>query len=267
MNIRPEYPQLNYGHSFANGLMFGGLLPSRFVGTTWFHDSSLYGNHGTLTNMDPATDWVFDPYLKRWVLDLDGSNDYISIPVAPVAAADPITVSCWWKAPVWNSPWGTFAESSAGAGAGLYFGGMFTGSLYFARKTNNNVVWNTTGISLSGWHHYCFTHTGGTGTGTVYFDGVQKAQTASLGSDALPGINIGKYSTIYVAGQCSDFLVHNRLLSRSEIQQLADPSNVMLSGLILPPKRKFYPVVSTPTPPLVITGRKFVPTHLWYHII
>jgi len=37
----------------------------------------------------------------------------------------------------------------------------------------------------------------------------------------------------------------NRALSLPEIQQLADPSNMMLSGLILPPRRKWWPVVSS----------------------
>ena len=34
--------------------------------------------------------------------------------------------------------------------------------------------------------------------------------------------------------------MHNRVLSLAEIRQLADPSNVMLSGLILPPRRRLF---------------------------
>ena len=30
-------------------------------------DSSGYGNHGTLTNMDAASDWVWIPELGRWL--------------------------------------------------------------------------------------------------------------------------------------------------------------------------------------------------------
>ena len=43
--------------------------------------STLYdiagSNHGTLTNMDPATDWVMTE--KGWALDFDGSNDGVLI--------------------------------------------------------------------------------------------------------------------------------------------------------------------------------------------
>jgi len=39
------------------------------------YDVSGRGNHGTLTNMDPATDWVGSP--DGWALDFDGSNDHI----------------------------------------------------------------------------------------------------------------------------------------------------------------------------------------------
>jgi hypothetical protein len=43
-------------------------------------------------------------------------------------------------------------------------------------------------------------------------------------------------------GTAGDILIYNRALSPAEIQQLADPSNVMLSGLILPPRRRLWAV-------------------------
>jgi hypothetical protein len=43
-------------------------------------DLSGYGNHGTLTNMDPATDWVTGQ--GGWALDLDATNDYVSCGLA-----------------------------------------------------------------------------------------------------------------------------------------------------------------------------------------
>ena len=49
-------------------------------------------------------------------------------------------------------------------------------------------------------------------------------------------------------GIIGDPLIHSRHLSSPEIQQLADPSNALLSGLILPPRRRWWPVVSAPTP-------------------
>jgi hypothetical protein len=53
------------------GLWVPGLGPtgSRLV------DQSGYAAHGTLVNMDPATDWVAAP--PGWMLDYDGTNDYV----------------------------------------------------------------------------------------------------------------------------------------------------------------------------------------------
>lgn len=46
------------------------------TGATLF-DLSGKHSHGSLTNMDPATDWVASPH--GWALDFDGSNDYVGL--------------------------------------------------------------------------------------------------------------------------------------------------------------------------------------------
>jgi hypothetical protein len=61
----------------------------RPVGCWWLNegsgalvnDASGNGNHGTLTNMDPATDWVGTPY--GTAMDFDGSNDVVNVPDSP----------------------------------------------------------------------------------------------------------------------------------------------------------------------------------------
>ena len=62
-----EYPELWTG-------LVGAWLP--FLGPTGLtlRDVSGHYNHGTLTNMDPATDWVTSR--MGYVLDFDGANDY-----------------------------------------------------------------------------------------------------------------------------------------------------------------------------------------------
>ena len=50
-----------------------GAWPMQEGGGVKAFDVSGYGNHGTLTNMDPATDWVVTE--KGRALDFDGSND------------------------------------------------------------------------------------------------------------------------------------------------------------------------------------------------
>ena len=93
MGQRPRDYLINRGHPLATGLVFAhfGRLPL----STHYHDDSLYYNHGTLTAMDPTTDWVLD-LLHGWVLDFDGSDDFVDLSqskaLQPTAA---LSVSAW----------------------------------------------------------------------------------------------------------------------------------------------------------------------------
>jgi len=55
------------------------------------------GNHGTLTNMNPQTDWVGSNRLGSWgALDFDGSNDYVNVPHrADLNIRTDITLAAW----------------------------------------------------------------------------------------------------------------------------------------------------------------------------
>lgn len=103
----PENPMIINAHNFVltgfdpsvNGKTpIACWCPSQDTagqGTTTLTD--LVGsNHGTLTNMDPSTDWVVDD--GKYALDFNGSNDY----VAMVSGFDPnvpanVTISAWVK--------------------------------------------------------------------------------------------------------------------------------------------------------------------------
>ena len=55
----------------------GAWCPSLGPSGSRLHDYSRRQNWGTLTNMDPATDWVVDG--GAYALDFDGSNDVVSV--------------------------------------------------------------------------------------------------------------------------------------------------------------------------------------------
>lgn len=55
------------------------------------HDHSRRSNWGTLTNMDPPTDWVVSG--GQYALDFDGTNDFVSLGSVPTLTA--ATVACW----------------------------------------------------------------------------------------------------------------------------------------------------------------------------
>ena len=77
----------------------GGIIGcwSPSLGATGYllRDVSGQNNHGTLTNMDPGTDWVASE--KGLALDFDGSNDYIQ--TAPArglqGANSEVTFAAW----------------------------------------------------------------------------------------------------------------------------------------------------------------------------
>ncbi len=82
---RAKYPQLWRG-------CVGAWCPSLGQTGLVLRDQSLCGSHGTLTNMDPATDWIVSQ--GQQVLDFDGSNDTVVTPLT-VGGFDAITFMVW----------------------------------------------------------------------------------------------------------------------------------------------------------------------------
>ncbi len=60
-----------------------------------------HGHHGTLTNMDPATDWKSSDRLGGFVaLDYDGTNDFVDVPDHPdLKPASALTIMAWIRIP------------------------------------------------------------------------------------------------------------------------------------------------------------------------
>lgn len=82
-----KYVKPSYHQGFANNAedsarpqdwrgLVGLWLPQLGPSGITLRDWSGFANHGTLTNMDPATDWIIDGEYG-YVLDLEKANDYI----------------------------------------------------------------------------------------------------------------------------------------------------------------------------------------------
>ena len=96
--------------------------------STTLSDQTPYNRHGTLTSMDPATDWVTrDGYA---CLDFDGSNDYVSTPATGVVSSyAQRTIMGWLRI------------GSTGANQALWGSGRTTGlSGAFLRISSANKV-------------------------------------------------------------------------------------------------------------------------------
>ena len=78
LRIDPAQP-LDPTHPLLRGLEgFWLPLPSTSGGAR-LYDLSVYGRDGTLTNMDPSTDWVTDPHVQHQGLDFDGTDDWVDL--------------------------------------------------------------------------------------------------------------------------------------------------------------------------------------------
>jgi len=132
---------------------------------------------------------------------------------------------------------------------------------------NNSIdVWTNVygSFTPATWTHVATTVTGegASETATMYINGAVAATwVGTIGSYqtyfSIGGADKhdGEYS-FELVGKVADPIVSSSIYSLSEIQQLADPSNVMLSGLVLPPRRRLWGITSAPpvTRPAHILG-------------
>lgn len=270
MADRPEYFDVNTNSQPAQGLVFGGL--GRFSGSTYYRDSSLYGNHGTLTNMGvPATatsGWELDNFLGRRVLNFDGTNDYVTMGVVPAAAFTTNFTVSLWVYPTSIAQYDCFLVNcdQAGHGYRLWTRDASAHKWYweiYDGGTKNTV--SAEAITLNAWSHVSAVHDGA--YLRLFVNGVASGTPTSCGAVDYTPAGVPEYvhfmlcdmlnSVTGTRGRCpatkiTDPLLHGRVLSTAEIQQLADPSNTMLSGLVLPPKRRIWAVVVGGTPATTI---------------
>jgi hypothetical protein len=210
------------------------------------HDVSGRHNNGTLTDMDPATDWVVDE--KGYSLEFDGSSHYVPFPTTTSSdfmLQQPATISCWAKR-------GAVSFTRTMVTIGRSFHPLrleqTTGDEVRIRRSSAvNVVTSTGGQfgAASGWRHIA-----GTYDGTnieLHVDGVSYGTTASGNmTDTSPipwaiGAESGGFT--FFAGQIGPTAVYRRAISRAEIQLLFERPNAILER-----KSRSYPV-ATAAPP------------------
>jgi hypothetical protein len=262
MRERPEHFRINPYCDTADGLVFAGLGGGGCVGSTHYHDSSRYGNHGTLTNMEPAADWVFDPTLGRFGLDCYSSafqSVYLANPF--LIGTQDFCVACWAKLTVFNISASTMmgcGDSSAGEWMfRVADSNADTSYLSFYGASGTILADQVSG----GFHPYKNTlvHLVArrrAGVVNVLLNGniVATDESATGNLSTTKPLQIGgadNASGRWWNGPFYDPMVWVGVgLDDGQIQQLADPSNTLLSGLILPPSRVVWPVaVAAPSIP------------------
>jgi hypothetical protein len=222
-------------------------------------DRSGRGNHGTLTNMDAATDWVVDG--GRYALDFDGTNDYVLIQKSQSfdALIGDKTIQAWIKT----------------SGAGASFRTVFSRDKTFSITLNNNVFgtfnWVASQFASSGvnvanslWNHLVVQIRAGVSNGSQCFvNGLPRGsaftyntQVGNTTNDLTIGSALDGANSIvneYVAGRFDDLILWARTLSSSEILQLYQ---IGRGGMLTPRRRRrAYSVATGLRRRLLLTGQ------------
>lgn len=230
--IAPNKPRpgtgLAHGHPLARN-----LVARYFVNEgngTRLGDVSPFGNHLSLSNMDPATDWVGSQH--GGALDFDGSDDVAtgSIRGTDQSGEEFMSLSMWFKTS--TSQTTKFLVSLSGSTTPVFIrftdATTITGSITSTAATTITPTASTITYSDGRWHHVALTFDGT--VGRIYYDGVLK-NTDTFGARRI----IRQIDTIVIgrqgasAGtnglfQLEDFRLYRRTLNASEVAQLyVDP--------------------------------------------
>lgn len=156
-HMKPANPGLWKG---LIGLWVPSLGP---IGLTLF-DHSGFGNNGTLTNMDLATDWIMSP--NGYALDFDGSNDYVQITNQYTSLDNGKPFSVAWASrskeasPTAEGLFGVYGAN--GYYFWTYYWDLTTSGIY--SNVGNGVSYRrecAVGFDLTTWHNFAAVFDGG----------------------------------------------------------------------------------------------------------
>ena len=214
----PKYPSLWDG-------CVGAWAPSLGATGLTLRDESVYGNHGTLTNMDAASDWVVSG--GKVALDFDGVDDVVVCEAPSKVTTNRLTVSCWVLPSVltrgdlvtcWNN-------GSINSQFNLLYG-LTSGKaiFYISDGTGYNSGDSSTAMEVNKWYHIVGTYDGASvSVGVNGFIETSAAASVTLPTANLTNIRFGNnlQGDGDFTGQLDDIRVYNRVLTPSEIKLLA----------------------------------------------
>jgi hypothetical protein len=223
----PLYPELWRG---CVGAWNPGLGPTGLTLRDW----GPYRNHGTLTNMDAAGDWILSE--GRYSLDFDGSNDYVEAGAVglPTGAADrTITAWVWLNAQVVSGVT-AIVDLTRSSGQGFIFSvggnsgsenGSFTDGVNFA----NNLFWPNGGFMEPAgvWTFRAITLQGSAySIVSRQLNGPFRVRTSGTFAVAINtntnGVYFGARKGFATGNQkLTDIRIYNRALSINELQTLS----------------------------------------------
>ena len=224
----------------ANPGLWNGILgfwaPSLGVtGLTLFDPGGRSGN-GTLTGMDPATAWVAGP--NGYSLVYDGASEYVEASLDYIAP--PFTLNAWvqstqistsYRGVLSRGAW-TSADSNFEMGIrkdGVGYDGVYCFWKNGASLQGSGFATADTELIIDGQWHLLTVVLAADSAMTMYIDGVL------VGTDAANSAPTNGAYSLKIASGVADFAgntgtvaIHNRAISRNEIQQLyQDPHAIV----------------------------------------
>ena len=215
-----------------------GLWTMLQGGGKTLYDVSGYGNHGTLTNMDP-TGWVLgNPRSGGYALDFDGVNQRVEIGSdLGMGGATGLSISAWIKP---RTPFadfdGIFTIGAANQRTPWLVGRSGLSTLEFRVDTTTSsldiLLRTSTTLADDTWAHVVATWDGT--TAHVYFNAVVDAVSDTSVGNTLPTPNanadIGAANgSLHATMQIASMAIYRRALSASEVQNRYNEPNAHLT--------------------------------------
>ncbi len=202
-------------------------------GSTTAQDSSVNGHDGTLTNMDPAGDWVTGR--MNGALDFDGGNDHVLVTgYKGIIGSNPRTITAWIKTSNTSSiqaitSWGN-NSNSAGKQWTFY---LENGKL--AVKVWSGKIIASTLVADGDWHHVaCALASGGSLDDTQFFidgyeDGIGSPGDQVINTESNADVSVGAAVNTspgsgrryFFNGLIDDVRIYDSNLSQPEILQIS----------------------------------------------
>ena len=214
--IKPSY-QSGYARNASeseNPKLWDGLvgawMPSLGVTGETLRDVSGNGNHGVLTIMDAASDWVATS--KGLALDFDGFDDYVDCG-RPSMGVGKLTVNAWIKLNAGN----IFQHLVDSSSNSWHLALLNNNKPYFYNGATLHTLTET--LSTNTW--YMITGVQGS-TLDLYINGVLSQSVSSNVNVTTNNIHIGRWQNggRNFNGKISNTSIYNRALSPTEIKQL-----------------------------------------------
>jgi hypothetical protein len=227
--------------SLREGLVLA-ICPS-VSGATGYRavDVSGRGNHGSLVNMDAASDWVAS---NGMALDFDGSDDFVSCPFTAFPNAFPFTMTCWFKVADTTTSRYLFTITDTASNSAWFaiIAGNASVLLAVQADAPGTAIASTTANYTTEWSHACAVFKSDSSR-QIYLNGVAGTENTTLRStnfallDSISLSVLRRSSNLFSASQLDDCRIYRRELTPTEVSLLSKERGI---GLQTRPKQFTY---------------------------